>query len=155
MIRLRVPAALHFRNLAVRSVAEACRLVSETDGAAAANRAEQREFDHEVVSAFGEAFNNVVIHSYAGGVSGDVEIEIELPRAAIEIRVIDFGRSFDLADVPAPDLDALPESGLGIFIMKSFMDEVSYVPGPPNVLRLRKRLREGTAGASHHKEDRR
>ena len=31
-----------------------------------------------------------------------------------------------------------PESGLGVFIMKSFMDRVEYTPGAPNVLKLTK-----------------
>ena len=37
-------------------------------------------------------------------------------------------------------LDALPESGLGLFIIRSFMDEVKYVPGSPNVLSMTKYL---------------
>ena len=56
------------------------------------------------------------------------------------MRMLDYGNSFAFDDVPTPDLDALPESGLGIFIIKSFMDEVSYVAGAPNVLRMVKRI---------------
>jgi len=29
---------------------------------------------------------------------------------------------------------------MGLFIMRSFMDEIAYRPGPPNVLRMSKRL---------------
>jgi serine/threonine-protein kinase RsbW len=42
--------------------------------------------------------------------------------------------------VAEPDLDALPESGLGLFIMRSFMDKVIYTAGAPNVLSLTKHL---------------
>ena len=39
-----------------------------------------------------------------------------------------------------PDLESLPESGLGIFIIKSFMDQVVYRPGAPNLLEMTKRI---------------
>jgi serine/threonine-protein kinase RsbW len=98
-------------------------------------------WDNEVVSAFGEAFNNAAIHSYRGtSKPGDVEIEVDATADRITIRLIDFGRSFDPAAVPAPDLEALPESGLGLFIIRSFMDEVDYQPGKPNVLSMTKYL---------------
>ncbi len=136
MIRLRVPGALEYRDLVVRCVAAACKLV----GAASAYRA-TREFDDQVVSAFSEAFNNAALHSYRGGAVGDVEIEIEIGEDFITIRMLDYGQSFDIGEVPEPDLEALPESGLGIFIIKSFMDEVSYRAGAPNILSMTKTIR--------------
>jgi serine/threonine-protein kinase RsbW len=51
----------------------------------------------------------------------------------------DTGQSFDPDTIGPPELDELPEGGMGLFIMRSFMDEVDYHPGPPNVLRLKKR----------------
>ncbi len=55
----------------------------------------------------------------------------------VELR--DYGESFDLDAVATPDLDQLPESGLGIFIIKAFMT-IRYRPGRPNVLTLSKSL---------------
>ena len=50
-----------------------------------------------------------------------------------------------MSDRSSPDLDALPESGMGIYIIKSFMDEVTYRssdrPGAPNVLSMTKHFR--------------
>jgi anti-sigma regulatory factor (Ser/Thr protein kinase) len=63
-----------------------------------------------VVSAFGEAFNNVALHSYHRQ-GGDVEIEIETSPTAMVIRILDYGDSFDIDDVPVPALESLPESG--------------------------------------------
>jgi serine/threonine-protein kinase RsbW len=134
VIRLRVPGALEYRDLAIRAVAAACKLVGAPDG--------HREFDDQVVSAFGEAFNNAALHSYKGRAPGDVEIEMEISADTITLRLFDFGNSFDIQSVPEPDLDELPESGMGIYIIKSFMDEVSYQAGSPNVLRMTKRLHE-------------
>lgn len=102
----------------------------------------EEEFESQTVSAFGEAFNNIAIHGYPAGPPGDVDIEIESDEDGISIRVMDTGCSFDLASVESPQFDELPESGMGLFIIKSFMDEVDYCPGSPNVLRLAKR-REG------------
>ncbi|HEY7954634.1 MAG TPA: ATP-binding protein [Polyangia bacterium] len=138
MIRLRVPGSLKYRDLAVRAVAAACKLVGAADGAPPVPV--DRELVDQVVSAFGEAFNNAALHSYRGRPPGDVEIELEVGAASLTIRMLDYGNSFAFDDVPTPDLDALPESGLGIFIIKSFMDEVSYVAGAPNVLRMVKRI---------------
>src|SRR4051812_4321741 len=110
MIRLKVPGALKYRDLAVRAVAAACKLVGNDDGTAAGDK----QFTDQVVSAFGEAFNNMAIHSYSGVPSekgGEVDIEIEIGNDFITIRVLDYGNSYDFLSVPQPDLDNLPESG--------------------------------------------
>ena len=130
VVRLTVPGSLHYRDVAVRTVSSVCKLVQGTrDGV-----------DHEIVSAFSEAFNNVVIHGYEGGPVREIEIEIVLGEAAITVHVRDYGKSFDFSSVPLPVLDDLPESGLGVFIIRSFMDDVRYVSGAPNVLTMTKRL---------------
>jgi serine/threonine-protein kinase RsbW len=139
MIRLRVPGALKYRDLAVRAVAAACKLVGTVENGTGPMRL-NREFDDQVVSAFSEAFNNAALHSYRGRSPGDVEIELDVGADSLTIRIIDYGNSFDIRDVPEPNLDELPESGLGIFIIKSFMDEVTYQAGAPNVLSMIKRL---------------
>jgi serine/threonine-protein kinase RsbW len=143
VIRLRVPGALQYRDLTVRCVAAACKLVGAGDHGSGPIRL-NREFDDQVVSAFSEAFNNAAIHSYHGQPGGELEIEIELGDDSITIRLLDYGASFDLADVPEPDLDSLPESGLGIFIIKSFMDEVKYEAGAPNVLSMTKSIKSAS-----------
>ena len=136
MIHLRVPGTLRYRDLAVRVVGAACKLVGTPDESTGPIR--NTAWDNEVVSAFGEAFNNAAIHSYDGRKPGDVVIEVDAGITAITIRLIDYGKSFSLDDVPVPDLEALPESGLGLYIIRSFMDEVKYVPGSPNVLSMTK-----------------
>jgi len=134
VIRLRVPGELQYRDLAIRVVAAACKLVRDDE------KSGDRDFESQVVSAFGEAFNNVAIHGYEGRERGDVDVEIEVEGDRITIYVTDTGSSFDFTNVPEPALDDLPEGGLGVFIIKSFMDEVSYRAGRPNVLRITKRF---------------
>jgi len=146
MIRLRVPSALLYRDLAVRAVQAACKLVGDATSSAALTV--HRDFDDHVVSAFSEAFNNAAIHSYRDRAPGEIEVEIEPAADCITLRLLDRGNTYVIADVPDPDLDALPESGMGLYIIKSFMDEVRYDPGDavagrPNVLTMSKRLSDG------------
>jgi serine/threonine-protein kinase RsbW len=98
-----------------------------------------------VISAVGEAFNNIALHGYLDLPPGRVEIEVAASPAELSIELRDYGRCFDLGAVQAPDLGHMHESGMGVFIIKSFMDRVEYTPGPPNVLRLTKRV-AGTNG---------
>lgn len=113
-------------------------LESELDGV-------DPNFEPEVVSAFGEAFNNVAVHGYRDLPPAPVQIEVGWDTDRLVITMIDNGRTFDPETVAPPNLDELPESGMGLFIMKACMDEVDYRPGPPNVLRLVKvrRSRDG------------
>ena len=131
---------MQYRELAMRFVTSACKLVKawKLDRATGRRRPDP-DFDDQVVSAFGEAFNNAVLHSY-GGKGGELEIEVETADDRLVIRLRDHGRPFDMAAIQPPDLDSLPESGLGIFIMRSCMDDVTYVSGAPNVLSLTKFL---------------
>jgi serine/threonine-protein kinase RsbW len=136
VVELRVPGDLRWRNPVLRFVTEACRLISR--GPSADDDTEATTFEAEAVSAFGEAFNNVAIHGYGATSSGLVTIRIEWLRDRLIISMMDEGQTFDPSSVLPPNLDDLPESGMGIYIMKSFMDQVVYQPGPPNRLHLTK-----------------
>ena len=151
MIRVKIPGLLDYRDLAMRMVTSACKLVhARRVNPASGESRPDHEFDAEVVSAFGEAFNNVALHSYRRQ-GGDVEIEIETSPTAMVIRILDYGDSFDIDDVPVPALESLPESGLGIYIMRACMDEIAYKPGQPNVLTMTRRLvRDENAGMQGH-----
>lgn len=144
MIRLRVPGSLTYRHLALRVVAAACKMAAPRRVDGGWPGPTEEEFEAQTVSAFGEAFNNIAIHGYRAGPPGDVDIEIESDADGIIIRLMDTGCSFDPGSIESPPIDDLPESGMGLFIIKSFMDEVDYRPGSPNVLRLVKR-RDGSS----------
>lgn len=162
MITLSVPGALEFRDVAVRVVGAACKLFGPHRGDLAADPAASGgsspppahaapdkiggelsdEFVMQVVSAFSEAFNNLAIHGYAGKAGGRIEIEVVPVRAdadetsgSLLIKLTDTGTPFDPSghlDMP----DELPERGMGLFIIRSFVDEVRYVVGPPHTLTL-------------------
>src|SRR5678815_5956882 len=93
-IRLSVPGTLRYRDLAVRIVAEAARLVSSS-----AQRAPNDPLDHDVrdpfdtavVSAFAEIFNNVAIHAYKRKGGGMIEIAITPAERELVIEIKDTG----------------------------------------------------------------
>ena len=133
-IRLTVLGVLEHRDIVLRAVSAACKLVT-----AQPEGANRRDFQDQVVSAISEAFNNLVLHGYEGRRDGRIDLSIRPGEGRIDIELRDWGKGFDPKGVPAPELEALPESGLGLFIMMSFM-EMTYRRGRPNLLTLSKKL---------------
>lgn len=110
--------------------------------------ADEMGFDEERISqiemAVDEACSNVAIHAYddegiCGDIESDLELKLEMDEHSLTIYVRDKGR------VEAPDHFSGARSfeeyqnqgfndnryhGLGILIMKKFMDEVEFVRGP-------------------------
>ena len=147
VICLEVPGKLECRDMVLRTVSAACKLVIPKSRT---RKSLYSEFTHHIVSAVGEAYNNIVLHGYAGREPGSIQIHIENCREWMRVMIKDTGKSFDPAQARVPDLDALQESGLGIFIMRSFVDEMTYaagMSGSPNVLTLFKRLDETRSSA--------
>jgi serine/threonine-protein kinase RsbW len=134
LIRIQMLGILDHRDVALRAVSAACKLVTRKPQGKAWN-----DFRMQVVSAVGEAFNNIVLHGYEGRGDGVIEMEIRTRPERISIEMRDYGSSFDPTTVPEPDFDSLPESGWGLFIIKAYMT-ISYTQGRPNVLTLSKTL---------------
>ena len=141
-IRLQLLGILQHRDVALRAVSAACKLVTPRPQGRAWNN-----FQMQVVSAVGEAFNNIVLHGYVDRQArgpqdrqqtSSIDLRIQTRRGHIRIELRDWGSDFDPTRVPPPAFDTLPESGLGLFIMQSFM-EVAYRSGRPNLLTLSKR----------------
>ncbi len=154
-IRLTVPGTLRYRDVAVRIVAEAARLVScsaQREPNDPLDQDVRDPFDTAVVSAFSEIFNNVAIHAYKRNGGGTIEIAITPYERELVIEVKDNGIPFDIDEVaPLPtelSADTLPEGGMGIHIAKTMLDEVTYEPGPPNLWRLCKRLPGGASAST-------
>lgn len=87
--------------------------------------ANQMGFDIEAIEdiklAVGEACNNAVLHS---GNSPTYQLELKNMESSLIIEVKDSGKGFDKEAYKAPELDELQENGLGLFIIKSLMDDV-------------------------------
>lgn len=138
-----MPASLQFRDVAVRTLTAAAHLIGndgEITGSTDASLLDlKRGFDGEFISAFSEIFNNIAIHAYEGK-EGQVKIEISPGKNHLLVVISDSGKSFDIDGVPSPELESLPEGGMGIHIARACLDELVYTPGPPNQWRLTKHL---------------
>jgi len=94
----------------------------------------------DIKVAVGEACNNAVLHGKSHEEVFEVQFEVQDNRMVIEVR--DNGNGFDLDEYQAPEPGELRENGLGIFIMKTLMDEVDFIPAKNNgtTIRLVKEL---------------
>ena len=132
--RFELPGRLEYREAVRAFLAHVCDHLQRNDRLPA-------DAGHRVISAFVEAFNNTVIHAYEDQPHGPVHVELEITEEYLTVRVMDEGKAFVLEEVPEPDLAALPEGGLGLFIIRNFMDDVGYERrGDRNVLTMVKRF---------------
>ncbi len=77
-----------------------------------------------------EAFTNVVKYAFDDDQTHEILLEFEKNDQWLEIRLIDDGLSYDPTQKTDPDIEAPVEDrqvgGLGIFLIKQFMDSVDY-----------------------------
>jgi len=98
--------------------------------------------------AVDEACTNVIEHAHRGDLSKDVVVRATFDERTLRVEVVDTGEGFDPAKLPQENLEQMVakhrSGGLGLRVMKSLMDEVSYeiVPGDTNRLRMVKKLRK-------------
>lgn len=88
--------------------------------------ANKMEFDIEEIDdikvAVGEACNNAILHG--GGEDKTYEVRMILGESYLQIEVQDKGEGFNIEDCESPDLCNPKVGGLGIFIIKTLMDNV-------------------------------
>ena len=144
IVRLSVPGTLLYRDVVLRVVASVCRLVrsSAETNRGVGQQDHDEDFDDKVVSAVGEAFNNIAMHAYEGGGPGEAELELGCAQDGLTVRLLDRGKGFNFSAEVPHDLETLRESHMGLEIMLACMDEVRYSrggPTTPNVLTMSKR----------------
>ena len=106
---------------------------------------------HQIDVAIDELFGNIAHYAYDPDVGpATVRVEVLREPLAVVITFIDHGVPYDPLSHAQPDVHApLQErrpGGLGIFLVRRTMDDVSYeYKNGQNILRLKKRLAEGEA----------
>ena len=94
--------------------------------------------------ALDEVFMNVVMHgTTADGPSREVFVSLRHEGSDVTMVMEDDGPAFDPLTLAAPDIDVPLEErelgGLGVFLVRELMDEVSYAhTGTHNQLTMRK-----------------
>jgi serine/threonine-protein kinase RsbW len=94
--------------------------------------------------ALEEVFMNVVMHGSPGACT-QVEVSVLFSEGRLTLMVENDGPAFDPLRLPAPDVAASLEErkvgGLGVFLVRQMMDDVSYERvAARNQLRMTKRL---------------
>ena len=96
--------------------------------------------------AVDEACTNIIKHAYKSFPDGELSIKLDHDKKKFTITILDFGSSFDPDIIPKPDLQRYYKErkvgGLGMYLMKTLMDEVKYssVPGKYNKVLLTKNI---------------
>jgi serine/threonine-protein kinase RsbW len=97
-----------------------------------------------IMLAVDEACTNIIKHAYRLNPEGEIHIKLSYNGIKLVIEITDFGISFEPDKVPDPDLQKYYQQhkigGLGMYLMKTLMDEVKYVsvPGEYNRVLLTK-----------------
>ena len=76
--------------------------------------------------AMGEAVTNASRHSYGCEKGHPIEIALEDSPEKLVIRIRDFGKKIDLKAVKEPVIPPVQGGGLGIYFMRTIMDDLQY-----------------------------
>ncbi len=84
----------------------------------------------KIVLAADEACTNIIKHAYKFSPQGEILLSAECDGKKMLLTITDTGVPFNPENVPEPDIQELAKKkkvgGLGIYLMKKIMDEVSY-----------------------------
>ncbi|UCZ57242.1 ATP-binding protein [Desulfurispirillum indicum] len=129
-----VPNQTRYLSLIGRIGEEIARTLEHYEG-------DRDELAYHINLVLTEATTNAIRHGNEGNPDKDVHITITIAEDLLHIRVYDHGQGFDISTLPEPDFDFLEDHGRGIFVIRSLMDRVSYLPSNGGyVLEMTKRL---------------
>ena len=97
----------------------------------------------DVVIAVDEACQNIIRHAYGGKSDGKIELKILRGNEKMILLLRDFAETIDVAMVKPRELDDLRPGGLGTHFIREIMDEVEFLPPPPeggNLLKMVKKI---------------
>ncbi len=96
--------------------------------------------------AVDEACTNIIKHAYKSFPEGEIVIHLKFDHKKLTVEIKDYGKAFEPELIPPPDLQKYYRQrrigGLGMYLMKTLMDEVKYVsiPGKYNQVLLSKNI---------------
>ncbi|WP_053955180.1 ATP-binding protein [Inediibacterium massiliense] len=115
----------HF-SMSVPSKPEYVNVIRLTASAIACRMGFNIEQIEDIKVAIAEACTNAIKHGINNG-EQNFKIEFLVDEEKIEIHVEDEGYGFLCSEIEEPDLSNPKEGGLGIFIIKSLMDDVQIM----------------------------
>ncbi|MDZ7372929.1 MAG: ATP-binding protein [candidate division KSB1 bacterium] len=129
-------------RLRIPSRTENLEIIREFVSRIARNAGFSEEDVGKIQLAVDEACTNVVKHAYDGDPRKPIDVAVRLDYDRLTIVVTDEGKGFDPKAVEISDISEylaeLRVGGLGIYLMRSLMDEVEYSiqPGVRNQVRM-------------------
>jgi serine/threonine-protein kinase RsbW len=133
-------------KLEIKSRTENLAEIREFINSAAADSGFSKETIDNIILAVDEACTNIIKHAYKYFPDGKIILTLKTDKNTFTIDIIDYGKSFEPGLVPNPDLkkyfDEKRVGGLGMYLMKTLMDDVKYisVPGKFNQVSLTKNI---------------
>lgn len=98
----------------------------------------------DVVIAVDEACQNIIRHAYGGKPDGKIELKILRGNEKMILLLRDFAETIDVSMVKPRELDDLRPGGLGTHFIREIMDEVEFLPPPPEGGNLLKMVKKTT-----------
>lgn len=134
-------------KLEIPSVTENLYLIREFIIKIAAKAGFEEDMQEQIALAVDEACTNVIKHAHKFDANRNIDILASYDNSKITINIIDTGTGFDTSKLQKPDLMQFAKEsrhgGLGIYLMKTLMDEVEYDfnPGIKNQVQMIKYLK--------------
>lgn len=97
----------------------------------------------QLVLAVNEAAANIIQHAYQNAAAGEIILEILNNDGTLIFRLLDFAPPVDGARLQSRALDDVRPGGLGWHLIRTVMDNATYLPPPPgvgNLLQMTKRI---------------
>jgi serine/threonine-protein kinase RsbW len=135
------------KTLNVKSRTENLSLIRDFINSSATEINIPEDIVENIILAVDEACTNIIKHAYKYSPDGDIIIKVKPSSTKFVVSIIDNGISFEPDTVPEPDLQKYYRQrrvgGLGIYLMRTLMDEVKYIskPGEYNEVLLSKNIK--------------
>lgn len=137
---------LNKNKLVIKSRTENLSEIRDFISSAALNAGFLKDTVDNIILAVDEACTNIIKHAYKYFPDGEIVLTLKTTEDTFTIEIIDYGKSFEPGLIPNPDLkkylDQRRVGGLGMYLMKTLMDDVKYksIPGKFNQVSLSKNI---------------
>lgn len=137
---------LENKRLIVQSRTENLSSIRDFIASSAREAGIQDDVAENIILAVDEACSNIIKHAYKLNPDGEIIIDLDFKDDKFKVTIQDYGASFEPDSVPEPDLQKYYRQrrvgGLGMYLMKSLMDDVQYIsiPGKYNRVLLTKNV---------------
>ncbi|MBN2426332.1 MAG: ATP-binding protein [Calditrichaceae bacterium] len=117
-------------QLKISSITENLEIIREFVRNLAIRAGFNDEISDQIVLAVDEACTNVIKHAHHYDARRLIELSVFIDKEKMKIIITDKGKGFDIKSLPRPDIKKYvhesKSGGLGIHLMRSLMDEVSF-----------------------------